>query len=134
VGESVKIEGLNKLVRDLRRLDPDVVKGLRLDHIEMAEKVASTARGFAPRRSGRLRSSVRSGANQRSGVVRAGKKAVPYAGPIHFGWASRPNRLKGWRGGPFGPQPFLYDAIDSRRDEISDAYLKTLRKAVESVR
>jgi len=134
VGSSVKIEGLNKLVRDLKQLDPDVARGLRRDHLDMADNVAATAKGLAPKRSGRLRASVRSGASQRSGVVRAGNKAVPYAGPIHFGWASRPNRARGWRGGPISPQPFLYDAIDKRRDEITAAYLRTLRKAVERVR
>ena len=60
-----------------------------------------------------------------------GGKEVPYAGPIHFGWPAR--RIK--------PQPFFYDAIDGRRDEIKDRYEKLAqeitrrrRKQVRQVR
>ena len=30
--------------------------------------------------------SLRTGATRRAGVIRAGRKAVPYAGPINYGW------------------------------------------------
>ena len=39
-------------------------------------------------------------------------KSVPYAGVIHFGWP-RHN---------IEPQPFLYDALDRRSDEVIKLY------------
>ena len=42
----------------------------------------------------------------------AGRKAVPYAGPIHFGWPAR----------NIEPQPFLYDALDDKADEVAHLY------------
>jgi len=62
----------------------------------------------------------------RGGVVRMGRKAVPYAGPVHFGWPNRPNAAKGWRGGPIRPNPFLYEAMDKRVGEVMAIYSKYL--------
>ena len=39
---------------------------------------------------------------------------MPYAGPMHFGWRAR----------AIDPNPFLYDALDERRDEVVAAYEK----------
>ena len=75
---------------------------------------------------GALKASVRAGASSRAGVVRAGKKLVPYAGPIHYGWPSRPNNEKGWRGGPIPPKEFLWDAMDERRAEVEAAFYRYL--------
>nr|WP_232781667.1 HK97 gp10 family phage protein [Bifidobacterium breve] len=54
-----------------------------------ADIVAPAAKAKAPRRTGRLAASVRAGATQKAGVVRAGRKSVPYAGPINYGWPKR---------------------------------------------
>ena len=64
--------------------------------------------------SGALRDSIRDAATKKSARVKAGGGAVKYAGPIHFGWAAR--RIK--------PEPFIYDAVDRRRDEIKERYEK----------
>jgi len=80
---------------------------------------------------GALRDSLRSGASSRAGVVRAGKKLVPYAGPVHYGWPSRPNPEKGWLGGPIPPNELLWDAMDERRAEVEEAfyrYLENIKK------
>jgi hypothetical protein len=82
--------------------------------------VAGTARTLVPVRSGRLAKSIRAGVTARTGVVRAGTKDVPYAGPIHFGWFVRKPPAVG---GPIQPQPFLYDALDARRDEVMERYV-----------
>ena len=91
--------------------------------------VADTARPEIPVRSGRLTGTLRTTGTMRGGVVRMGRKAVPYAGPIHFGWPNRPAPARGWRGGPIAPNPFLYEAMDKRVGDVMDtymAYLETL--------
>ena len=56
-------------------------------------------------------------------VKKVGKKKVPYAGPIHFGWGRR----------NIHPQPFLYEALDKRRDEVLDAFALNVQKLADSI-
>jgi hypothetical protein len=109
----IQVEGAKELRRDLKRAgDKELVDELKAAHREAAETVADAARPLVPVQSGKLLRSVRAGATATSGVVRAGKVAVPYAGPVHFGWPAR----------HITPQPFLYDALDRRRDEVVGVY------------
>ena len=57
-------------------------------------------------------------------MVRAGFARVPYAGPIHFGWRKR----------NIQPQPFLYEALDKRRNEVFDRYNKEVRNILKDKR
>ena len=125
---SVKIEGAKELRRRLSVLDAgfDDLKQL---HEDLAQMVADTAANRAPVRTGNLRETIRASGTKTAGRVRAGfKSKAPYAFPIHFGWATRPDANKGWRGGPISPNPFLYDALDERRGEVLNAYFQGVKK------
>lgn len=122
--QSIRVEGLNKLVRDLKKLDADLAASMKRVNRELAGDVADTARATVPRRTGRLAGSLRAGATQRSGVVRAGGAGVPYAGVVHFGWAKRKIR----------PRPFLYDALDARRDDVQRRWAAEVDRLVKKVR
>lgn len=111
-GERIKIEGLRDLVKALRQIDKDLPKEIRQINYDAAQDIAGAAKGLVPRRSGKLADSIRPLATQRGGQVAAGKLNVPYAGPIHFGWLRH----------HITPQPFLYDALDMRRDKVFEAY------------
>jgi hypothetical protein len=126
---SVEVDGDEKLGRAFDRAADDI--GPRTERVERdeGEAVARGARSRAPRRKGALRGSVRSV----GGVVTAGDSGVPYAGPIHFGWASRPNPARGWRGGPISPNPFLYDALDDRRQHAEHAFAEATSEVVGMV-
>lgn len=108
----VEVEGGPELRRAFRKL------GDRADDLKDAARNAATiverrAESLVPRASGALAATIRSTATARAGTVIAGGRAmVPYAGPIHFGWHAR----------NIEPQPFMYDALDDRRDEVVDAY------------
>jgi hypothetical protein len=111
----VKIEGLSKLQRDLRALegDLDLVKGEFLDtNKKVAEIVIGDTKKFVPVLSGALAQSIRNASTKKSAKIRAGTAAVPYAGPIHFGWPSR--RIR--------PNAFIYEAVDGRRAEVENIY------------
>lgn len=129
---AVKIEGLSKIRRDLRNLgsDLDLVKGEFLEtNKKVAEVVLGDAKRFVPVLSGALANSMKnastktaakirvgsSGGSKRSGSAASGD-LVEYAGPIHFGWPKR--RIK--------PNPFIYEATDSRRSEIANLYAERL--------
>lgn len=122
-GESIRVVGLAKFIRATRDIDPAVKDEVKALNRWGAEQVVPVAQGLVPRRDGDLAGSIRAGATQRSGVVRAGKAAVPYAGPIHFGWPARNIR----------PQPFLWDALDQRRDAIFREYEQRLNRVVDRV-
>lgn len=125
----LRLIGYRELKRDLRRMGDEAIAELKRVNKEAADMVADTARPEIPVRSGRLKGTLRTTGTMRGGVVRMGRKAVPYAGPIHFGWPSRPAPARGWRGGPIAPNPFLYEAMDKRVGDVMDtymAYLETL--------
>ena len=122
----VEIKGYGQLRRQLKRLGDEAIDGLKQLNKEVADIVADTARPNIPVRSGRLKETLRTSGTARGGYVRLGKKAVPYPGPIHFGWPNRPDPTQGWRGGPIRPNPFLYEAMDRRVGEVLGAYSKYL--------
>lgn len=109
----LEIDGLREALRDIRRLGDDARDDMKDTHRKAGEIVAAVARGIAPVRTGRLASTIISAPTQRQGRVRVGRgQSIPYAGPIHFGWPAR--RIK--------PQPFIYDALDQRADEVRRVY------------
>lgn len=118
----IQIEGLRETRRALKAISADAAKDMRPAHLEAAEIVARQSKFEVPVRSGALRNSIRAAATQTRGQVRVGSVGVPYAGPIHFGWPTRPRPSKGWYGGPIEAQPFIYEAADRRVDEVLDAY------------
>ena len=93
VYSGMKLEGGRQLRRTLKQAGVDI-KELKAVHRQAGEIVSGRAQGWAPRVSGRLASSVRTGATQTAAIVRAGNNrksasGVPYAGPIHWGWKAR---------------------------------------------
>jgi len=120
---AIEIEGGRKARRALREAGDDMTE-LKALHRSLADDVAGTAKTKVPVRSGRLRNSIRGSGTKTAARVRAGNNrksgptSVPYAAPIHFGWSSRGIK----------PQPFLYEALDIRRQEVVDAYNSQIRQ------
>lgn len=125
----VEITGARELRAHLRRLGRWAVVEYKAIHVEAGELVAEEARRLVPRRTGALSASIRARKLQAGARISAGSaKRVSYAGPVHFGWPSRPNRERRWRGGPIRPNPFLYDAIDKRRADVIALYERRLKE------
>lgn len=86
------LNGASNLSRTLRRAGVDIreLKPVNREAAEIAMKRSSTE---VPKRSGRLAQTLRVGATNRAGVIRAGNNrangGVPYAGAIHWGWPDR---------------------------------------------
>lgn len=85
---AIHIDGGPRLRSALRKAGADM-KQLRNANFRAAKSVATQARFMAPKRSGKLAASIRGTASQKAGVVKAGRKSIPYANPIHWGWAKR---------------------------------------------
>jgi len=117
MAKAARIEGHKEVRKKIRGIlddmDQQAARGeLKNMNQEAAEIVRKRALGLVPVVTGNLRDTIRAAGAQKSGRVRAGFKRVPYAGPIHFGWASR----------NIEPNLFLYDALDQRRHEVLQHY------------
>lgn len=106
---SVRITGMDDLRRRLRNTEHGIEQ-LKSTNRRAAEVAGHTAMAMAPIRTGNLAATEREGATQRAGVVRFGGAAVPYACPIHWGWLTRPDPAKEWRGGKILPNAFASKA------------------------
>ena len=103
--QSIKIQGGKELRRELRKMGDDM-QDLKELNLDVATIVSERAKDIVPRRTGNLADTIRPSGTKTAGRVRSGFKRVPYAGVIHFGFPARGIK----------PQPFLYDALDQRRD------------------
>jgi len=114
--DAIKIEGLSKVQRDLRKLSTDALDLNKTEFLEtnkqVAEIVINETKKYVPVLTGALAAAIRNASTKKSAKVRAGNVAVPYAGPIHFGWPARSIK----------PNTFLYEAIDARKSEVANRY------------
>jgi hypothetical protein len=88
ISGGVRIDGLNRVVRDLPGLGLDI-SDLKDAFSDIAAEGARLASSFAPKRTGTLAASVRGNRAKNKAVVAAGKARVPWAGPINYGWRAR---------------------------------------------
>ena len=107
-----------KLQKALKEVGPEMVAELKEGNKALGEIVGDRARQLVPVRSGALQKTIKAAKAAGGAKVNVGTPSltskVPYAGPIHFGWRDR----------DITPNPFLYDALDDRRDEVVAAYEK----------
>lgn len=129
-GEAIRVDGLRQFHRDLAKVSDALPARLKAAAREAAEGVAQTARTLVPvgrandpRRGhpGLLRQTIRTGATNKSATIKAGTRRAPYAGLIHFGWYRR----------GIAPQPFMYSALDRRRDEVLTRFVEQVERLLD---
>lgn len=120
---TARVEGGRELRRTLRKAGLDM-KNLTAVNKRAAATVVRAALPATPRRGGALAQSVRAGATQRAGIVRAGRKAMPYAGPIHWGWPAR----------GIAPQPWLMTAAKATEPVWFRQYENEIKDLLKSVK
>lgn len=118
----------SNLKKGIKAADAETKKELKELHKRRAEEVARVAQQWVPYKSGELRRTIRGGAQQAGGVVRAGSTTKPYAPVIHWGWPKR-----GIRRRPFIVQALATISKESEGgwegeylDEILDILVKNL--------
>lgn len=119
--QEVQIDGVDRLVRALNAAGLDL-GDLKAALKQAAEIVEQTSAGKAPRGdTDRLVNSLRSSATKKAGVVRAGRKTVPYAGPIHWGWPK--HNIK--------PQTFIADAARNTEPQWVQVFEREVDNIIE---
>ncbi|CQD13979.1 putative phage protein [Corynebacterium striatum] len=96
-GSGIRVDGARELRRALKKAGIDLKDEIKAAHRGVADKVITRARTTVPiapasmttAKPGLLRDSLRSAGTQTAAIARAGKKRVPYAGPIQWGWHRR---------------------------------------------
>lgn len=114
----VYVKGLGELRRALKSINNLLTREVNAELKDAVRPVASRAASKAPKKSGRLAASTKSGGTARGAYIGAGSQAVPYAGIREFGgsiWF--PSRGGGLT---FEAQPFLRPAAEEAGDDIAD--------------
>lgn len=111
---AVTIEGLAAFRRDLKRIDPALVKGVRVALKEAADVVAVETRRRAPARSGVTRGSVRSFTSGNRAGVRVNARRVS---PAYPGGYPYPRRFEFENG---GRRAFVGPSLEAKRREVVD--------------
>lgn len=95
--EGVRVDGARELRSALKKAGLDLKDDIKAAHKDVASIVVARARVLVPvapatmttASPGLLRDSLRPAGTQTAAIARAGKKRVPYANPIHWGWFKR---------------------------------------------
>lgn len=119
----VEVEGARQLRRTLRQAGDDL-EDLKDANKQAAEIAATGARRAAPVLSGALSGDIRAAGTKTAGVVRAGRKRLPYAGPIHWGWPAR----------GIAAQPYLTEGAQQTETVWVPLYEEELDKALAKVK
>lgn len=118
------VVGQKRFVQTMRKAGADMQE-LKDVNRQAADIALPAVRQLAPRgKTGRLASSVRAGATQKAGVIRAGRKSVPYAGVINYGWPAR--RIK--------PRLFVNNGVASTEGAWQRLYKQFIDRTMSQVK
>lgn len=129
--EPIKITGLAEFSRNLRKMDSNLPKGLRLANNEAAELVVSWAKPKVPRDSGRAAGTVKAKSTRTEGRVTGGSKRTSYYPWLDFGGKVGP---KGSVRRSFIKEGrYIYPGFTAQRAAIADRLTRALiQVAVEA--
>lgn len=132
---TVKVDGLKRLRRTLKAAGHDVTE-LKTANRSAAEIAATASAALAPRgATGKLAASVRAGATITAGIVRAGKKAVPYANMVHWGRLYWPNAQASPRYRSYvRAQPFVSEGAQNSEGQWRPVYEDFLNDQLDKIK
>lgn len=116
---SFDVQGVAQLQRTMKKAGEDI-SDLDQAHQQASALVASVAVSTAPRRTGKLASTIRPARSKRRAEVQV--KSV-YAAPIHWGWPAR----------HIEAQPWVSQAAQATEPQWIKIYEEAVQKAVDQV-
>lgn len=123
MSDVLKVRGADQLRRTMKRAGVDM-QTMKDTHTTVANTVTARAKGSAPvGDTGRLANTVRAGATQRAAIIRAGRKSVPYAGVIHWGWPRR----------NIVAQPWMSEAATATEPVWVAQYTEAVDKIIDTI-
>lgn len=122
-GPVIQIDGMREIRRTLRKAGDDL-DDLKQANAQAASIAGDGGKARSPFRFGTLRGSIRTAGTKTAGIIRAGRKTVPYANPIHWGWPTR----------NIEPNPFLAAGAQHTEPQWLPVYLDTLETIMKQVK
>lgn len=122
----VKVEGAKRLRSTLKKAGLDM-KDLTKLNKEAANIVVPVAKALAPvgdPKNGHIKTTIRAGATQKAGIIRAGSKRLPYGGVQHWGWPARNITAKPW----------ISEAAKSSESQWVQNYFDGLMEVIDSIK
>lgn len=129
--DPIRIDGLAEFTRNLRKLDADLPKALRVAMNGAAKVVVDWAQPRVPRRSGRAARSVKARSTRSAVRVAGGGARVPYYPWLDFGGEGRIKGHPAKR--PFKKEGrYLWAGLAAKRDEVRKVTEQALLDAARS--
>lgn len=122
--DPIKVEGLREFVRDLKKLDSDLPKVLRVAVNEAADVVATDARRRVPTRSGRAAKSIKARSTRTAVRISAGGNRAPYYPWLDFG--GKVGRSKSIRRPFLKYGRYLYAAYGDQQSRFAEVLERSL--------
>jgi hypothetical protein len=130
---AIKVTGLREFKNNLRALDRDLPKALRMAFNDAVNIVVDDAKPGIPHRSGRAAGSVKARSTQTAGRIKAGGNRAPYYPWLDFG--GRVGRRNSVRRPVIANGRYIYPAYFKARDSgrfqdaLSDGLISVARRA-----
>lgn len=120
---AVRVQGVSRLVRTMRAAEVDVDE---LKDVTAAAGVLAAAaiRPLVPVKTGRLVGSIRSNKAARRATVSAGRAALPYGPPVHWGWPAH----------NIEPHEFGPEGLQRAEPAITELYLEGIERILEKIK
>ncbi|HEY0700296.1 MAG TPA: HK97 gp10 family phage protein [Micromonospora sp.] len=128
--DAIRVEGLSKFARALRKVDADAPKGLRIALNTGAQVVVDAAKARVPRRSGQAAGSLKARSTRTAVRVSGGGARVPYYPWLDFG--GRVGRSRSVRRPFLREGRYLYRAYFDNQDRLADTLAKALTDVVRN--
>lgn len=128
---ATKVEGLSEFQRNLKKLDRELPKALRMALNDAANVIVDEAKPKVPRRSGRAAGTVKAKSTQKMARVSGGGNRAPYYPWLDFGGSvGKSHSVKR----PFIPDGrYIYKAYFGNREKfrevLDEALIDVVRKA-----
>lgn len=130
MANQIRIDGLAEFSRNLRKIDNDLPKALRIAMNEAAKVVVDYAQPQVPRRSGRAARSIRAKSTRTAVRISAGGARVPYYPWLDFG--GKVGKAKSVKRPFYKEGRYIYVGLRVKREEFTTILERALLNVVRS--
>lgn len=130
MAEPIQIKGLAEFSRNLRKLDSDLPKALRLAMNEAANVIVDYAQPRVPRRSGRAARSIKARSTRTAVRIQGGGARVPYYPWLDFG--GRVGRKRSINRPFMKEGRYIYAGFHAKRATFEQVLVESLIKTARS--
>lgn len=125
--DAIKVEGLAEFSRNLKALDRELPKALRVAFNGAADIVVKDARPRVPTKTGKAKASIKARSTQTAARVVAGSKAAPYYPWLDFG--GRTGRKRSIHRPFLAKGRYIYNAYFTNQKRFADLVESSLLDA-----